>query len=293
MKKRDVSIVIPAYNEEEGIGTMIKELRAYDNSWEIIVVDDGSSDKTREIAQKKQAVVLQHPYNIGYGAALKTGIRAAKHNAIVIMDADRQHRDFEDIDRLLEHIDTYDMVVGARSFESYQPFFRRIGKWFFTKLANYLIQKKIPDLNSGFRAFRKELVVNHLPLLPNRFSFTTTLTLLTFSEGKTVKYVPIKTYKRVGKSTVKLFKDGFETILSMLRIIMLFNPLRVFLPFSIILFILGITRLFTGIIVGIDYTITSILGILSGLLIFFFGLLADQIASLRRDASHSWKHKVD
>lgn len=283
MEKRDVSIVIPAYNEEESVGAVVRELRGYNGEWEIIVVDDGSQDKTAEVARKERARVLCHPYNIGYGAALKTGIRAAIHDTIVLMDADGQHKDFQDIDRLLEHIDTHDMVVGARSAESHQSFFRRPGKWLLGKIANYLTKKDIPDLNSGFRAFRKEVVINYLPLLPNQFSFSTTLTVLMLSEGNTIEYIPIKTYKRTGKSTVRFFRDGFGTILLMLRMIMLFNPLRVFIPFSIILFIIGTLRLFTGLYEGKDYTITSILGILSAVIVFFIGLLADQLASLRKD----------
>lgn len=284
MNKYEVSIVIPAYNEEASIGEVIRGLRAHNSEWQIIVVDDGSQDKTSDMARKEQAVVLRHPYNIGYGAALKSGIRAAKHNTIVIMDSDGQHRDFIDIDRLLENIDSYDMLVGARSSESHQPFFRRPGKWLLGKIANYLTRTKIPDLNSGFRAFKKAIVVSYLPLLSNQFSFTTTLTLMMLSEGNTVKYIPIKTYKRSGKSSVRFFKDGLGTILLMLRIIMLFNPLRVFIPFSIILFVAGLIRLFTGIFAGKDYTITSILGILSGVIVFFIGLLTDQIAALRKDS---------
>lgn len=283
MSKQEVSIVIPAYNEETSIGEIIRGLRSHNNEWEIIVVDDGSQDRTGDILQKEQATVLRHPYNIGYGAALKSGIRAAKYNTILIMDSDGQHRDFTDIDRLLEDIDSHDMIVGARSSESHQSFLRRPGKWLLGKIANYLTQTKIPDLNSGFRVFKKRVVSNYLPLLSNKFSFTTTLTLMMLSEGNSIKYIPIKTYKRSGKSSVRFIKDGLGTILLMLRIIMLFNPLRVFIPFSIILFIAGIIRLFTGLFVGRDYTITSILGILSGVTVFFIGLLADQIAALRKD----------
>lgn len=283
MENQDVSIVIPAYNEEKSIGEITRGLRAHNDKWEIIVVDDGSHDKTAAIAEKELARVLRHPYNMGYGAALKTGIHAAKHDTVVLLDADGQHRDLKDIDRLLEHIDKYDMVVGARSSASHQPLLRRPGKWLLAQAANYLVWKKIPDLNSGFRAFHKDLALNFMHLLPDTFSFTTTITLIAFSEGFQIKYIPITTYKRLGNSTVSFVKDGLGTLLLLLRIIMLFNPLRVFIPISIILFVMGVLRLFTGVFAGVDYTITSVLGILSSVLIFFIGLLADQIASMRKD----------
>jgi glycosyltransferase involved in cell wall biosynthesis len=283
MEKRDVTIVIPSYNEEGSIESVVNELMAYSDAWEIIVVNDGSSDRTAERAAHGNVRVINHPHNQGYGAALKTGIRAASHNIIVLMDADGQHKDFNNIDRLLEEIDTYDMVVGARSTGSHQPFFRRPGKWFLGLLANYLSRRKIPDLNSGFRAFKRDVVLSYLPLLSNHFSFTTTQTLMMFSEGRTVKYIPIKTYARVGKSTVKFVKDGIGTTMLILRVVMLFSPLRIFLPVSVVLFLFGAIRLFTGLVIGVDYTITSILGILSSVLVILFGLMADQIAALRKD----------
>ncbi len=284
MKLSTVSVVIPAYNEAKNIATVLHGLRDYSSECEIIVVDDGSTDGTGDAAAAVPGVkVVSHPYNIGYGAALKTGIRAASGETIVMMDSDGQHRDYADIDRLIEHIGEFDMVVGARTGEAHRPMLRRPGKWLLGKIANYLVKQNIPDINSGFRAFRRHAVLQYLPLLSDQFSFTTTQTLMMFSEGKRVKYIPIKVYKRGGKSTVRIFRDGFNTILLMLRAIMLFNPLRVFLPISLILFLIGAGRLATGLIVGQDYTITSIFGLLSAILVFLIGLLADQVASLRKE----------
>lgn len=280
----DLTVVIPAYNEAKVIGEVLKGLIAYDKNLEIIVVDDGSRDDTALVVQKFGGVkVIRHFENIGYGAALKSGIRAASHENILIMDSDGQHRNFRDIELLYAFINEYDMVVGSRVKASGRTLHRATGKWLLTRVASFLVEKEIPDLNSGFRMFKKSVVEGYFHLFSNEFSFTTTITLTLLREGYQVKYVPINVEKRVGKSTVKIFRHGIGMLIFILRIIMLFNPLRVFLPISILLFIFGLFRLILGLATGVDYTITAVIGVISAVIIFMFGLLADQIAALRRE----------
>ncbi len=281
----EVTVIIPAYNEEKGIGTVIDKTKAVlDNvggSYEIIVVDDGSTDRTATIAREKKVVLVQHPYNKGYGAALKTGVKNAKGNTLLFIDADAQ-QNADDIPRLLEPMGEYDMVVGQRTRGSKIPLMRRVGKSILGTLANYLAGQKIPDLNSGFRAIKKEIVMKYLGILPDTFSFTTTITLALIKEGYNLKYVPIETGERVGSSKIKLFQDGFRFIMLILRTIVLFEPMKVFLPVSIILFLAGLAYLIYNLILYLNVPDTSVLLIVSSLIVFFFGLLADQISLMRK-----------
>lgn len=281
---KDLTVVIPAFNEEKTIGEVLKGLLSYDKELEIIVVDDGSHDTTSAIAKKFGVKVIRHPDNIGYGAALKLGIREASNEKVLIMDSDGQHRNFSDIELLYSFANEYDMVVGARVKGHKTMLHRNIGKWFLVKIACYLAEKDIPDLNSGFRILKKSIVQGYFHILSNEFSFTTSVTLALLIEGYRVKYVPIEIQERGGaRSSVKIFRHGFGTLIFILRTITLFNPLKVFLPCSLMLFLLGMFRLFQGVITGNDYTITAVVGIVSSIIIFLFGLLADQIASLRRE----------
>lgn len=279
----DLSVVIPAYNVGPSITTVLKSLLDYEKNLEIIVVDDGSQDNTAAVAQNFSVRVIRHPENIGYGAAIKSGIKAASNENILIMDSDGQHINFNDIKVLYSYIKDYDMIVGARVNITGEHLIRKIGKFFLTKIASYLVEKEIPDLNSGFRIFKKSIVSSYFHILSNEFSFTTTLTLSMLREGYRVKYVPINVQPRVGRSTVRIIRHGGGTLVFILRIITLFNPLRIFLPVSLMMFILGIFRLLQGIITQKDHTITAVVGIVSAIIIFMFGLLADQIASLRRE----------
>ena len=220
-------------------------------------------------------------HNKGYGAELKTGIRNARANTVVFFDADGQHN-HEDVRRIASGIQEYDMVVGARDEESYQSYLRMPGKKILTSVANYLAETKIPDLNSGFRAIRKSVVKRFMHILPNTFSFTTTITLALFKSGYEIHYIPISTHKRVGKSTVKV-RDGFRMFILILRMIMLFDPLKVFLPPSLIL--LSVGSIFVLYTLVTEYVIwkSGMLLIFSGITIFFFGLLADQVSNIRRE----------
>jgi len=283
-----LSIVIPAYNEEKAIGNVIDDIKKVMNktnrNYEIIVVDDGSIDKTTDIVKKKKVKLIQHPYNKGYGAAIKTGIRNADGNLILITDADGSYP-AEDIPKLLKHSDKYDMVVGARTGKVVKlPIFRRPAKYFLNKLANFLAGVKIPDLNSGLRVFKKEIALKFMNIYPSKFSFTTTITLAFLGSDYTVKYVPISYYKRKGESKMKpwMFNDFIVLIV---RIITYFNPLKIFLPISVLLFLAG-ASLYTystfilNRLLGVstEYKYTIIVLILTAIQIGFFGLLADLVS---------------
>ena len=280
--KPDVTIIIPAHNEEEGIADVINGVKQLKEGYEIIVVDDGSTDNTYKLATDTGVKVIRHPYNKGYGAALKTGIRNAEADVVLFMDADGQHKP-SDIQKLIQYIEEYDMVVGARTKKSKVSLLRRPGKKILSITANYLAGMKIPDLNSGFRALKKDVAMEFMHILPNTFSFSTTITLALINSGYSVKYVPIETPERVGTSKIKPFRDGFRFILLIIRTIVLFNPLKVFLPVSAILLIVGFFELIRELIVYFDIWTAPILLILSGILIFFFGLLADQLSFIRRE----------
>jgi glycosyltransferase involved in cell wall biosynthesis len=276
-----ITVIIPAYNEEETIGSVIEELKGLAmKDLEIIVIDDGSQDRTAEIVKTKGIRLIQHSYNRGYGSALKTGIRKADGEVVVMMDADGQHSP-DDIKRFVSEIeDGADMVVGVRKGE--KDILRFTGKSVLNLFANYLAGRRIPDLNSGFRAVRRDIAAGLLHILPNGFSFTATITLAFMKEGFEVRHLPISVRKRVGKSKVSI-KDGIKTFLLILRMIMLFSPLRLFLPISFVLFLIAVPFVINDIKKG-NIADTTILFLLSSLLIFCFGLSADQLAHIRREA---------
>ena len=282
MNKSDITIIIPAYNEEKGIGNVISQLKMLKGDYQLLVVDDGSTDSTFEIVNKSGVNVVRHQYNKGYGAALKTGLRNAKTSVVLYIDADGQH-DPEYIEKIAEHIDDYDMVVGARTKKSTVSLLRRPGKKILSITANYLSGYKIPDLNSGFRAIKKDKAMEFMHILPNTFSFTTTITLAFLKSGYDVKYIPIQTVDRVGTSKIKPFRDGGRFIMLIVRTIVLFDPLKVFLPMSIILFVIGFLYALYDIILYTNIPDGAILFIISSIIIFFFGLLADQISILRQN----------
>lgn len=285
-----ISIIIPAYNVEGSIGRTLNGLRDWRERAEIIVVDDGSTDCTGDIARQAGMRVIRHQHNKGYGAALKTGIRAASGEIIVMMDADGEHNAAQ-LACLIDAFADNDMVVGARGKGSNAPLIRRPGKWILGKVANYLAQTQIPDLNSGFRAFRKEVALRFLHILPNGFSFTTTLTLALFKEGYNTVYVPITTVPRVGKSTVNPIRDGINTLMLIIRIIALFDPIKVFLPTSGALFFIGLVYwVASGIFRYIQHVEPAfhipsgaLMMIVSAVIVFMFGILADQVSAIRRE----------
>lgn len=253
-------------------------------------MDDGSTDCTGDTARQAGLRVIRHAHNKGYGAALKTGIRAACGDIVVIMDADSEHN-ADQIDSLLDAFDDNDMVVGARGKGSNAPLLRRPGKWLLSLVADYLAETKIPDLNSGFRAFRRDVALRFLHLLPNGFSFTSTLTLACFKEGYNIAYVPIVTGKRIGTSTVNPLRDGLNTLMLIVRIIALFDPLKVFLPASLSLFSIGILYWVVSMIFRYNAQIDpfvhiptgAMIMLVSSVIVFMFGILADQVSALRRE----------
>lgn len=278
------SIVIPAYNEGQGIGDVLQQLhdvlRRHDMPFEVIVVDDGSTDGTAEIVGRGPARLIAHGVNRGYGAALKTGVRAARYDLVVIMDSDGQH-DPADVIRLVELSRDHDMVVGARTRGSYSPLLRRPGKWLLQRTADFLTGRRIPDLNSGLRAFRRELVQRFVPILPNGFSFTTTLTLAALKENYRVAWAPIRVTKRAGKSTVHPLRDGVNTLVLILRAVVLFDPLKVFLPPSIVLGLFGVGLSVYGLWRFRSFPESGVVLITAAIILFFMGVLADSISALR------------
>ncbi len=282
-KNNSVTVIIPAYNEQESIEGVIVSLKKLGQKVEIIVVDDGSTDRTYENALKTGVKVIKHPNNKGYGASLKTGLMNSKGSTICFFDADSQHR-AQDLKKILTYTETYDGVIGMRTETSHIPFFRKPGKKILNIVANYLSKQKIPDLNCGLRAFKREVLMKFMNILPDGFSFSTTTTLAMYKGGFSIKYVPVVTKKRIGKSTVKQVKHGFHTILLIFQLIVLFDPLRVFMPTAIFLILSGLTYQIVLIIFkGFHIVGGALLSVLSGIIIFFFGLLADQISAIRRE----------
>ncbi len=283
---KQLSIIIPAYNEETGIDNVIsnikKTMKSTEYKYEIIVVDDGSKDKTAMIAKKNKTKLIQHPENRGYGAALKTGIKNSKNDLILMIDADGTYP-VEQIPRLLKFTDEYDMVVGARTGKRVKvPLLRKPAKFFISKLANFLSGKKIPDLNSGLRVFKKEVALRFFNILPSKFSFTTTITLACLSNDYTVKFVSIDYHKRKGKSTIRPIHDTVGFMALIIKTVVYFNPLKVFIPMSIIFFLLAIFIFFYSIFaLNRLADISVIITLVSAVQIAFFGLLADIISKKR------------
>lgn len=276
-----ISIIIPAYNEEAAIGDTILRLQDLDlPDFEILVVDDGSSDSTARVAEIAGARVISHPYNIGNGAAVKSGIRHARGKALIFMDGDGQH-DPADVPRIVCHLAKFHMVVGARSRDSETSRLRDVANWIYNRFATYVAQFKIEDLTSGMRAMRREDALRFCDMLPNTFSYPTTSTLAFLRSGRSLKYVPIKTKYRIGKSKIRPLVDGPRFLLIIMKIATLFAPMRVFLPVSIVSFFMGVSwYLFTYFAFG-RFTNMSALLCNTSVIIFMLGLIAEQVASLR------------
>jgi len=278
----DVTVVMPAFNEGAHIGKVVADLRAELPDIKVLVVDDGSCDNTGDQARAAGAQVITHRRNMGYGAALRTGIHMARTGHIAMYDADGQHRPC-DLAKLMATADGYDMVVGTRGKDSHREISSRPGKWFLGKAANMLAGRRIPDLNSGLRVIRRKVILRYLHLLPQGFSASTTSTICLLQRGYDVTFVPITTVKRQGgKSTVKKFGDGFRTIQLMVRLIILFNPQRFFLPPALLLIAVGtIYGLAKAVMHGQGIPQLAVLLVMTGLITGLFGLLAEQISTLR------------
>lgn len=274
-----ISIIIPAYNEEVTITKVIDELKEImHGAYEIIVVDDGSKDKTAQIAKSKGVKLIRHPYNKGYGASLKTGIKEAKGDWLLIIDADGTYSPKE-IPKLMKHMNEYDMIVGSRTGSNVHiPLLRRPAKFFLNKLANYLAGRRIEDLNSGMRLFKKEIALRFFSLFPSGFSFTTTITLASIINEYNVKYVPINYYKRKSPSTIHPIKDTLGFFVTIFRTITSFNPLKIFLPTAFIIFFAGSALATKELLVENNIADVPVFLVLAALQIALIGLLADLVA---------------
>lgn len=276
--------MIPAHNEAGGIGSVLAELLAGKPAGvtEVIVVDDGSTDGTGQLAEATGARVVRHKTNRGYGAALKTGIHAATARFVLTMDADGQHR-LEDVAKLCAMVasgEVAECVIGHRKAVFHSRLWRMPGKWFLRRLAQFLVARSIPDLNSGLRLVRRDIALKYINLCPQGFSFSTTITMALLSRGYGVDFVPIEVRPRIGKSTVTA-RTGLQTILLVLRLATLFNPLRIFLPLSLASFAAGVGWGARYVVAGEGVTVASMLAILTGVLLFGLGLICDSVAQLR------------
>ena len=291
------SVVIPAFNEAAAIACVLRDLRHVAAWHELLVVDDGSSDDTGATAMSAGARVIRHPHNLGNGAAVKTGIRQATGTFVLILDGDGQHRAADAV-RLVARLDTYDLVVGARSPGTQATAVRRLGNSMLNWIASYLTEQRIPDLTSGFRAARRDRFAEFLHLLPNGFSTPTTTTLAFMKAGFSVHFEPIEAARRTGGvpnaaaavgspsgvpsgSKIRLGPDGVRFFLILLKVITIFSPLRIFLPISAAAFCVGAAYAVWTIFTQAHVTNSSVLLIVLSVVIFLVGLVSEQISSLR------------
>lgn len=282
--KPRISIILPARNEAQALHGLLPVLRQAVSSLadgvELIVVDDGSDDATARLAQEAGAVVVRHPYAMGNGAAIKSGARRATGEILVFMDADGQH-DPADIPRLLHEIEQgYDMAIGARSRRGQASFWRHLGNWVYNRLASLITARPILDLTSGFRACRAERFREFLALLPNGFSYPTTITMAFLRSGYPVTFIPIEVAERVGRSHLRPWRDGIRFLLIIFRIGALFSPLKVFAPIAFCFAILGLGYYGFTFMEAKRFTNMSALLLSTSVLVFLMGLLSEQVTML-------------
>jgi glycosyltransferase involved in cell wall biosynthesis len=271
------TVVIPALNEEDAIGEVVARVLARGGWREVLVVDDGSTDATALRAEKAGARVVRHPYNKGNGAAVKTGIREARGEVVLLMDADGQH-DPDDVARVIAGVGVNDMVIGARAARD-QSATRALGNAVFRGLASWLTGRPIPDLTSGFRAVRRDRMMEILHLLPNGFSYPTTSCLAFLKAGHNVAFVPVVARRRVGTSKIRPLRDGTWFLLIIFKIVTLYSPLKVFFPISAVSFLLGLAYGLWNVAVHGKIPMGSALLIQLAVVVFLFGLISEQIAS--------------
>lgn len=276
-----ISIVLPARNEAVGLASLLADIRRLvPVDAEVIVVDDGSTDNTAAVAQAAGARVISHPYPKGNGAAIKTGARVAEGEVIVFMDADGQHRP-EDIPRLLAKLDEgYDMAVGARGMTDHAGAHRGLANTIFNRFASWMVNHRVEDLTSGFRAVRAILFRRYLYLLPNSFSYPTTCTISFFRAGLGVAYVPVKMPPRIGKSHIRPLRDGVRFLLIILKIGTLYSPMKLFLPLSGAFFVTGAGYYLYTYLSYHRFTNMSALLFITAILTFLIGIVSEQITTL-------------
>ncbi len=282
-----LSVVIPVYNERENIESFLTEVvefcKGFTFPHEIIVVDDGSTDGTDEILNSfpyQSLRIFRHKHNIGNGGAVKTGIRNAKGEYVIMIDGDGQHFP-SDIARILEKLEEgYHLVVGARDRSSQASFFRAIGNAFYNRLASYVADFDIQDLTSGLRGAKRELILKFLYMFPNGFSYPSTSTLAFLKAGYSLCYIPIKTRKRKGKSKIKLIRDGLKFFNIIAKITTLFSPMKIFFPVSLFLFLLAVLHFCYRYFVSGRYTLFTGILVLASLFTLLMGLISEQISTL-------------
>lgn len=289
----ETSIIIPVFNEAENLAKLLEQIRALGLAdSEIIVVDDGSRDGSAEIAMAAGANVVRHPYNIGNGAAVKSGMRAAQGRVMVMMDGDGQHKP-ADIPKLLDGFKLFHMVVGARAKGSKLRLHRNLANMVYNLLASYVTRFKVEDLTSGFRAMRRRDALRFIDLLPNTFSYPTTITLAFLRSGLTVKYEPIQTLYRAGQSKISLITDGILFLLIITKIATLFAPFRIFLPVSLFFFLAGVGNYVYTYATQGRFTNMSVFALTTAVIIFMLGLISEQIALLRMERQESGRRRDD
>lgn len=281
MENPKTTVIIPAYNEEGTIGGLVSSIKKLYPEFKVLVVNDGSKDNTAGTARDAGAEVYSHPYNIGNGAAVKSGIRIATGDVLVFMDADGQHHP-ENISELIAHIPDFDMVVGARSIEGQTSLARAAGNKFYNRFASYVAKFSVKDLTSGFRAVKAHVAKDFIHMLPNTYSYPTTLTLGVLRNGWSVKYVPIRFSKRkIGTSNVRIVKDGVRFFMMITKICTLYSPMRVFLPVSASIFLLGLCYYLYTFFTQSRFTNMSALLFTTSVLVFMMGLISEQICQMR------------
>ena len=280
MNTKEFSIILPAKNESASLRKLLPEIISLFSEAEIIIVNDGSDDETVSVCSKYNVKLINHPYTKGNGAAIKTGARAATHDVLVFMDADGQHKP-KDIEVLVKNIsEGYDMAIGARDRASHAGVLRYLANKIYNNLASYMSGHTIRDLTSGFRAVKASVFKNFLYLLPNGFSYPTTITMALFRSGFSINYVPIACERRTGTSHIKLLRDGFKFLLIIFRITSLYSPLKIFGPVSFSLFLTGLAYYgYTFMNFG-QFTNMSMLLLISAIIVFLIGLVSEQITFL-------------
>lgn len=288
LREHTISIIIPAFNEEAGIGQTLRQLTAEPRlaAAEIIVVDDGSSDRTADVVRSIPGVrLVQHPFNHGYGSAICTGVRASHGEYILWFDADGQHR-VEDLLDVAEKLigEQLEYCIGVRTDTFYRERNRAFGKWLLRRVVNFSVGRPVPDFNSGLRGFKREVIARYLHLLPKGFGASTLTTLLMVEGNHFGATVPIEVRARIGKSTVKQFRDGMRTLQIILHIVLLFKPLKFFGYTGALLILLGLVYGFAKAFINhLGFPVLASLVIMLGVQSFFFGLLCDQVSALRRE----------
>ena len=275
-----ITVIVPAFNEESGIVSTIKDVKenlaSSKYEYEIIVVDDCSEDNTKEMARKEKVKVIEHRQNKGYGASIKTGINNSDGKFIAIIDADGSYK-AEDLSNLIKNMQDNDMVIGARTKPGAKiSLLRKIDKFFLTLLASYLVETKIPDLNSGLRIMKRDKLKDFLKILPNKFSFTTTATIAFLNSNLKVSFIPIDYKKRRGKSKIRPINDTLNFIQLIISTVLYFNPLKIFVPVSILLFASGIAvLLYSHLFLAQIMDVTTVVLILGSIQILAIGMIAD------------------